>query len=85
MSATRAAAKFHNLKTVRHKDGHLVATSRSGEIGVIDANGRERERYKIPYGATINIADGDEVKRRPAHWPSGIRTHIRSSPRSRAP
>src|SRR5581483_9241316 len=63
-------AKFHNIKTVRHKDGHLVAVSRSGEIGVIDANGRERERYKIPYGATINIKDGDDVTagQRIAKW-----------------
>ncbi len=63
-------AKFHNIKTVRHKDGHLVAVSRSGEIGVIDANGRERERYKIPYGATIHIKDGTEVTagQRIAKW-----------------
>ena len=36
-----------------------VAVSRSGELTVIDAQGRERERYKVPYGATINVADGD--------------------------
>ena len=64
------SAKFHTLKTVRHKDGYLVATSRSGEISVIDVNGRERERYKIPYGATISIADGDDIKagQRIAKW-----------------
>ena len=55
-------ARVHNLKTVRNKDGNLVAVSRSGEIGVIAADGRERERYKIPYGATILVNDGDEVK-----------------------
>ena len=55
-------ARFHNIKTVKHSDGHLVAVSRSGEIGVIDANGRERERYKIPYGAMITLKDEDEVK-----------------------
>jgi len=54
-------ARVHNLKTVVNKDDLLVAVSRSGEIGVIDANGRERERYKIPYGATILVKDGDEV------------------------
>jgi DNA-directed RNA polymerase subunit beta' len=63
-------AKFHNLKTVHHRDGHLVATSRSGEIGVIDANGRERERYKIPYGAQIIVVDGQDIKagQRMAKW-----------------
>ena len=55
-------AKLHNVKTVEHNDGHLVAVSRSGEIGVMDSHGRERERYKIPYGATIIVNEGDEIK-----------------------
>jgi DNA-directed RNA polymerase subunit beta' len=53
--------RLHNLKTVRHKAGHWVAVSRSGEIGVVDEHGRERERYKIPYGAVINKSDGSSV------------------------
>ncbi|HWU68067.1 MAG TPA: DNA-directed RNA polymerase subunit beta', partial [Stenotrophobium sp.] len=63
-------ARVHNLKTVTNSDGNLVAVSRSGEIGVIDASGRERERYKIPYGATILVKDGDELKpgQRLAKW-----------------
>ncbi len=69
-SRSAGSVKFHNIKTVKHGDGHLVAVSRSGEIGVIDANGRERERYKIPYGATITVEDGAEVKagQRMAKW-----------------
>ncbi|MGB1581191.1 MAG: DNA-directed RNA polymerase subunit beta', partial [Nevskiales bacterium] len=55
-------AKLHNIKTVQHEAGHLVAVSRSGEIGIVDENGRERERYKIPYGASIDIADGQKVE-----------------------
>ena len=54
--------RFHNIKSVLHEKGHLVAVSRSGEIGVVDAFGRERERYKIPYGAVINSKEGDKVK-----------------------
>jgi DNA-directed RNA polymerase subunit beta' len=38
-----------------------VAVSRSGEIGLVDEFGRERERYKVPYGAVISAADGDNV------------------------
>jgi len=53
--------RLHNVKTVEHAKGYLVAVSRSGEIGVIDDHGRERERYKLPYGATINVADGDKA------------------------
>jgi DNA-directed RNA polymerase subunit beta' len=53
--------RFHNIKSVQHEKGHLVAVSRSGEIGVVDAFGRERERYKIPYGAIINSKEQDKV------------------------
>jgi DNA-directed RNA polymerase subunit beta' len=53
--------RLHNIKTVVNKHGNLVAVSRSGELGVIDEAGRERERYKVPYGATISVGDGDAV------------------------
>jgi DNA-directed RNA polymerase subunit beta' len=55
-------AKLVNIKTVAHHKGYLVAVSRSGEISVINEQGRERERYKVPYGATITIADENKVK-----------------------
>jgi DNA-directed RNA polymerase subunit beta' len=51
--------RLHNLKRVHHEKGHWVATSRSGELGVVDEFGRERERYRIPYGAVITVSDGD--------------------------
>jgi len=59
---TTGAVKLHNLKTVQHSAGHLVAVSRSGELSIMDAHGRERERYKVPYGATISVKDGAPVK-----------------------
>jgi len=54
--------RLHNLKFVERADGNLVATSRSGELGVTDEHGRERERYKLPYGAVIKAKDGDAVE-----------------------
>jgi DNA-directed RNA polymerase subunit beta' len=54
--------RLHNLKFVERADGNLVATSRSGELGVTDEHGRERERYKLPYGAVIRVKDGDNVE-----------------------
>ena len=57
----KGTIRFHHIKTVQHEKGHLVAVSRSGEIGVVDDYGRERERYKIPYGAVINVKEGDLV------------------------
>ena len=57
------AIKLHNLKTITKTDGDLVAVSRSGEIAVSDKEtGRERERYRLPYGAVIKKGDGDEVE-----------------------
>lgn len=54
--------RLSNLKTVKDKDSHLVAVSRSGEVGVVDAYGRERERYKIPYGAVLTVEEGSSVE-----------------------
>ncbi|HLQ07579.1 MAG TPA: DNA-directed RNA polymerase subunit beta' [Steroidobacteraceae bacterium] len=57
----KGVLRFHHIKTVQHEKGHLVAVSRSGEIGVVDDFGRERERYKIPYGAIISAKEGATV------------------------
>ncbi|MGB1458405.1 DNA-directed RNA polymerase subunit beta' [Spongiibacter marinus] len=54
-------ARLHNLKFVEREDGNLVAVSRSGELAITDRSGRERERYKLPYGAIIKVADRSEV------------------------
>ncbi|MDH4073556.1 MAG: DNA-directed RNA polymerase subunit beta', partial [Gammaproteobacteria bacterium] len=53
--------KLNNIKTVKHHKGYLVAVSRSGEVSIINEHGRERERYKVPYGATITAEDGNTV------------------------
>ena len=54
--------RLNNIKTVKHHKGYLVAVSRSGEISVINEHGREREKYKVPYGATITVNDAASVK-----------------------
>ena len=59
---SNGVAKLVNIKTVAHHKGYLVAVSRSGEISVVNEMGRERERYKVPYGATITIQDNQDVK-----------------------
>ncbi|MFK8054009.1 MAG: DNA-directed RNA polymerase subunit beta' [Woeseiaceae bacterium] len=54
----KGVIKLSNIKTVKHDKGYLVAVSRSGEVVVSNEAGRERERYKVPYGATISVEDG---------------------------
>ena len=56
------AIRYHNLKTVVNTQKEIVTVSRSGELGVLDDSGREKERYKIPYGAIIKANDGDKVE-----------------------
>ena len=59
---SNGSIRLHNIKIVQRKNGNLVAVSRSGEITLIDAHGRERERYKVPYGAEITVKEGDTVE-----------------------
>ena len=54
--------RFHNIKVVKNKNDNFVAVSRSGELGIVDENGREKERYKVPYGALITVAEGELVE-----------------------
>ncbi|MCW9699962.1 DNA-directed RNA polymerase subunit beta' [Avibacterium sp. 20-129] len=53
--------RLANVKFVTNKEGKLVLTSRNTELTVIDAFGRTKEHYKVPYGAVLNKADGDDV------------------------
>jgi len=50
------------MRYVTNPRGEPVAISRSGEVIIVDDNGRERERHKVPYGATLAIMDGVAVK-----------------------
>ena len=57
------SVRLHNLKTITKTSGELVAVSRSGEIAVADdESGRERERYKLPYGAVLKKGEGEHVE-----------------------
>ncbi|WP_353235214.1 DNA-directed RNA polymerase subunit beta' [Diaphorobacter ruginosibacter] len=49
------------MRYVTNTKGELVVISRSGEI-VISENGRERERHKVPYGATLTVKADQQIK-----------------------
>ncbi|MDL1948567.1 DNA-directed RNA polymerase subunit beta', partial [Acidobacteria bacterium ACD] len=55
-----------NATTVRKKrpDGKEVevVVNRNSKLVLIDARGREKERYSLAYGSELNVAEGDEVK-----------------------
>ncbi|MHB1094469.1 DNA-directed RNA polymerase subunit beta', partial [Thiobacillus sp.] len=50
------------MRYVTNARKELIAISRSGEIIIADDSGRERERQKVPYGATLLVTDGAKVK-----------------------
>jgi len=52
---------FYDLKTVINAKGDYVVMNRNGDIGVVDASGRELERYPVIYGAIIKAHDGKEI------------------------
>ena len=58
------------MRYVTNAKGERVAISRSGEIVIFGENERERERHKVPYGATLQVNDGDNLKAgtRLANW-----------------
>lgn len=59
---TEGNLKFNNLKTVVNAAKKYVVVSRSGELVVVDKFGRDRERYKLPYGAELPFGEGAQVK-----------------------
>jgi DNA-directed RNA polymerase subunit beta' len=54
--------RLHNLKSIERTDGQLVVVSRSSALAVADEQGREREWYKLPYGAMLSVKHGDAVE-----------------------
>jgi DNA-directed RNA polymerase subunit beta' len=82
-AATRAATASHvearsagtvrftqNMRYVTNAKGEKIAIARSAEVVIADDAGRERERHKVPYGATLAVEDGRQVRAGAplAHW-----------------
>jgi DNA-directed RNA polymerase subunit beta' len=66
MSAGTVEHRDINAVEVTDAEGikHQVALKRNGEIAVLDLKGRELEKYKVPYGASILVPNGEKVKPR---------------------
>ncbi|MQY52524.1 DNA-directed RNA polymerase subunit beta' [Rhodocyclus tenuis] len=50
------------MRYVTNPKAEKIVITRSGEVIITDDNGRERERHKMPYGATLQVADGQSIK-----------------------
>ncbi|MGE4401851.1 MAG: DNA-directed RNA polymerase subunit beta' [Desulfobulbus sp.] len=53
--------RYKNLHSVTNSDGFEVVMNRNAEITVLDDQGIDRERFPVPYGATLRINDGASV------------------------
>nr|B1XSP4.1 RecName: Full=DNA-directed RNA polymerase subunit beta'; Short=RNAP subunit beta'; AltName: Full=RNA polymerase subunit beta'; AltName: Full=Transcriptase subunit beta' [Polynucleobacter necessarius STIR1] len=60
---SNGALKFSGtMRVVKNSRGEQIVISRSGEALIVDENGRERERHKVPYGATLLLKEDAAVK-----------------------
>jgi DNA-directed RNA polymerase subunit beta' len=69
-SISTGKIELRGMPTITDKKGRILSLARSGEIAVIDAEGREREMHKVPYGTVLMLKDGDKVTEgdRLAEW-----------------
>jgi len=69
-SISTGKVELRDMPTITDKKGNILSLARNGEIAVIDAEGREREMHKVPYGTIIKFKDGAKVKEgdRLAEW-----------------
>ncbi len=61
---------YRDMPTIVDKKDRILSLARNGELAVIDAEGREREIHKVPYGTVLMHKDGAKVKEgdRLAEW-----------------
>ena len=62
--------EYRDVRIIIDQRGRRVVLSRSSELAIIDAEGRERAVHRIPYGAYVMHNDGDTVSKgdRMAEW-----------------
>ena len=53
--------KLVSVQSVKNRNGKLTVMNRNGQALVIDESGRERENFKLVYGAILNFVDGEKV------------------------
>jgi len=57
-----SVVKFHNLKAVRDKSGDYVVMTRNSEVIFMESDTKQRDSYKLPYGAKLKVRNNAEVK-----------------------
>ena len=62
--------KVLNYARVVNSEGKAIVLTRNCEVALIDANGREKARHRIPYGSHLLVEDGQSIVKgtRIAEW-----------------
>jgi DNA-directed RNA polymerase subunit beta' len=60
-SAFEAKVQITNRNLVVNSSGHNILMSRNCEIVLTDANGREKARHRVPYGAKLLVDEAAQV------------------------
>jgi len=61
-SKNKGEVRYHNLRVVQ-KNKDFIVLNRNGSISINDKQGRELERYAIPQGALISVAEGEGIEK----------------------
>ncbi|HEB90325.1 MAG TPA: DNA-directed RNA polymerase subunit beta' [Deltaproteobacteria bacterium] len=61
-AASEGTIRLHNIRTVADAEGRETVMTRNGEVGIVDASGREKERHPVVYGATLRVKEGQSVR-----------------------
>ena len=69
-SAFDAVVKVLNYTPVLNSENMAIVLTRNCEVALIDANGREKARHRIPYGSHLKVEDGQQISKgdRIAEW-----------------
>jgi len=54
---------LHRVKTVRNAEGNWMVLNKSGQLSVVDEQGREREKYVLPSGAKLFVETETPIKK----------------------
>ena len=69
-AAFDAKVEIKNYTPVKNSAGDAIVLTRNCDVALIDANGREKARHRIPYGSRLTVEDGQQITRgtRIAEW-----------------
>ena len=60
-AAIGGSIKLEDANLVKDKDGNQIVMSRNTELLILDEQGRERARHRLPYGGKLFVSEGEDV------------------------